>query len=146
MSAIPESTKYFSALLAIDLGSRLYPSPVLGSRILHLTVKVGSLKNGSITAVSTSGIRIISDSLIAFQPAIEEPSNIFPSSNKDSSTAPTGIVTCCSLPFVSVNLKSTNLTSFSFIVFIISDIIRSYVYYIIFILFFKTCIFCAMLG
>ena len=35
-------------------------------------------KNGSITAVSRSGISSMSDSLIAFQPAIEEPSNMVP--------------------------------------------------------------------
>ncbi len=35
-------------------------------------------KKGSITAVSRSGISSMSDSLIAFQPAIEEPSNMVP--------------------------------------------------------------------
>ena len=38
------------------------------------------------TAVVVSGIRIMSDSLIAFQPAIDEPSNMSPSSNISSST------------------------------------------------------------
>ena len=37
-------------------------------------------------AVSGSGISIMSDSLIAFQPAIEEPSNMMPSANMSSST------------------------------------------------------------
>ena len=97
-----------------------------------IKTKVESLKKGSIIAVSWSGINIISDSLIAFQPAIDEPSNIFPLVNRDSSTALAGRVTCCSLPLGSVNRKSTNLTSFSFIVFIISDIVRSYFYYICF--------------
>ena len=36
-------------------------------------------------AVAGSGIRHMSDSLIAFQPAIEEPSNIWPSANVSSS-------------------------------------------------------------
>ncbi len=36
--------------------------------------------NASMTAVADSGIRIMSDSLIPFQPAIDEPSNILPSS------------------------------------------------------------------
>ena len=36
-------------------------------------------KNGSMTAVARSGFRIMSNSLIAFQPAIDEPSNIVPS-------------------------------------------------------------------
>ena len=39
-----------------------------------------SSKNGSMTAVAASGIRIMSDSWMPFQPAIEEPSNILPSS------------------------------------------------------------------
>ena len=39
---------------------------------------VGWAKNGSMTAVSGSGISVMSNSLIAFQPAIEEPSNIGP--------------------------------------------------------------------
>src|SRR5256886_14480221 len=42
---------------------------------------VVSAKNGSIVAVTGSGIRFMSDSWIAFQPAIEEPSNIWPSAN-----------------------------------------------------------------
>ena len=39
----------------------------------------GLAANGSSTAVLASGSRIMSDSLIAFQPAIEEPSNMKPS-------------------------------------------------------------------
>src|SRR5690606_36947654 len=58
----------------------------------------------------------MSDSLIPFQPAIDEPSNILPSSKKLSSTVLDGTVTCCSLPRVSVSRKSTNLTPFSFII------------------------------
>jgi len=38
------------------------------------------------------------DSLMPFQPAIDEPSNILPSRNSSSSTSLAGIVTCCSLP------------------------------------------------
>jgi hypothetical protein len=38
------------------------------------------------TAVLGSGIKIMSDSLIPFQPAIEEPSNILPSVKNPSST------------------------------------------------------------
>ena len=40
--------------------------------------------NGSSTAVAQSGTSIMSDSLIAFQPAIDEPSNITPSFRKSS--------------------------------------------------------------
>ena len=47
---------------------------------------VVSAKNGSSTAVEASGIRIMSDSLMPFQPAIEEPSNILPSTKNSSFT------------------------------------------------------------
>ena len=46
---------------------------------------IGWAANGSSTAVAASGIRVMSDLLIAFQPAIEEPSNMMPSV-KDSSS------------------------------------------------------------
>src|ERR1700733_8950914 len=59
----------------------------------------------------------MSDSLMPFQPAIDEPSNIFPSLKKPSSTRRVGTVTCCSLPIVSVNRRSANLASFSLINF-----------------------------
>ena len=58
-------------------------------------------------AVAGSGISSMSDSLIAFQPAIEEPSNIVPSSKISSSISDTSNVTCCHLPRGSVNRKST---------------------------------------
>src|SRR5271169_5387979 len=59
----------------------------------------------------------MSDSLIAFQPAIEEPSNIKPSENVSSSIMPTSKVTCCHLPRGSVKRRSTYLTSLSLIDF-----------------------------
>src|SRR3982075_3445409 len=67
-----------------------------------------------------SGIRHMSDSWIAFQPAIEEPSNIWPSANVSSSIKLTSKVTCCHLPRGSVKRKSTYFTSLSLIVFITS--------------------------
>src|SRR5712675_3540899 len=76
---------------------------------------VVSAKNGSIVAVTGSGIRHMSDSLIAFQPAIEEPSNIWPSANVSSSIMLTSKVTCCHLPRGSVKRKSTYFTSLSLI-------------------------------
>src|SRR5579871_1692067 len=76
---------------------------------------VVSAKNGSIVADDGSGIRHMSDSLIAFQPAIEEPSNIWPSAKVSSSIMVTSKVTCCHLPRGSVNRKSTYLTSLSLI-------------------------------
>src|SRR3954467_9291545 len=79
----------------------------------QITTIVDCAKNGSMWAVSASGISTMSDSLIAFQPAIEEPSNITPSANISSSTSATSMVTCCILPLGSVNRRSTNLTSLS---------------------------------
>ena len=73
-------------------------------------------ENGSSTAVDGSGIRIMSNSLIAFQPAIEEPSNMTPSSKVPSSVADAMRAVCCHLPRGSVKRKSTNLTSFSLII------------------------------
>ncbi|CSI64831.1 Uncharacterised protein [Vibrio cholerae] len=46
---------------------------------------VASSVNGSSTAEDGSGIITMSDSLIPFQPATEEPSNILPSSKKSAS-------------------------------------------------------------
>src|SRR3984893_5390204 len=78
---------------------------------------VVSAKNGSIVAVTGSGIRHMSDSLIAFQPAIDEPSNIWPSAKVSSSIRLTSNVTCCHLPRGSVKRKSTYFTSLSLIIF-----------------------------
>src|SRR5215470_13843192 len=71
---------------------------------------------GSSTAVLQSGISVMSDSLIAFQPAIDEPSNITPSVSRSSSTVATVCARCCHLPRGSVKRKSTYLTSCSLIV------------------------------
>src|SRR5688572_13973671 len=67
-------------------------------------------------AESGSGISSMSEASMPFQPAIEEPSNAWPSLNLLSSNILAGTLTCCSLPFVSVKRRSTNLTSFSLIV------------------------------
>src|SRR5215470_4558875 len=71
-------------------------------------------------ALAGSGIRFMSDSWIAFQPAIEEPSNIWPSAKVSSDIMETSKVTCCHLPRGSVNRKSAYLTSLSLIIFITS--------------------------
>src|SRR5438132_11895014 len=63
-----------------------------------------------------SGINVMSDSWIAFQPAIEEPSNMMPSANVSSSTVEISTVTCCHLPRGSVKRKSTYFTSLSLII------------------------------
>src|SRR5580692_11039666 len=104
-----------SAFLAMPRGSRLYGSPVVGSSTSQVITMVVSAKNGSIVAVTGSGIRHMSDSLIAFQPAIDEPSNIRPSAKESSSIMPTSKVTCCHLPRGSVKRRSTYLTSLSLI-------------------------------
>jgi hypothetical protein len=48
-------------------------------------VGVEAAKNGSMQAEVGSGIKVMSDSLIAFQPAIDDPSNIRPSEKLSSS-------------------------------------------------------------
>src|ERR1700757_5141417 len=81
--------------------------------------------NGSSTAVEQSGTSIMSDSLIAFQPAIDEPSNITPSFRKSSVIVRTWCARCCHFPRGSVKRKSTYLTSCSLIIsmtFWVSDI------------------------
>src|SRR6516162_7624232 len=83
--------------------------------------------NGSSTAVAQSGTSIMSESLIAFQPAIDEPSNITPSLRKSSVIVRTWCARCCHLPRGSVKRKSTNLTSCSLIIsrtLSVSDIAR----------------------
>src|SRR5215467_10741503 len=83
--------------------------------------------NGSSSAVAQSGTSIMSESLIAFQPAIDEPSNITPSLRKSSLIVRTWCARCCHLPRGSVNRKSTYLTSCSLIIsmtFWVSDITR----------------------
>src|SRR5680860_471591 len=103
---------------------------VLGSMTSQRKTTVGSLKNGSINAESVSGIKIMSESLMPFQPAMLDPSNILPSSNASSSIVRAGTDTCCSLPLVSVNRKSTYFTPLSLIILITSlaDIDPPYIY------------------
>src|SRR3984957_19642594 len=78
---------------------------------------VEAAKNGSMQAEEGSGISVMSDSLIARQPAIEEPSNISPSEKASSSISVWSKVTCCHLPRGSVKRRSTYLTSLSLIAF-----------------------------
>ena len=91
--------------------------------------------NGSKKNLDVSGFKIISDSLIAFHPAIDEPSKNTPSFNISSSTIVESIVKCCNLPLGSVNLKSTNSASLSlinfktFLEFIFSPIYFCMLYY-----------------
>jgi hypothetical protein len=59
----------------------------------------------------------MSDSLIAFHPAIEPPSNMKPSTSWSSSTTPATIDKCCHLPLGSVKRRSTHSISSSSIRF-----------------------------
>src|SRR5246127_4759438 len=117
VSPTPIDLTIASAFLAMPRGSRLYGSPVVGSSTSQTSTSVVSAKNGSMQAEAGSGIRHMSDSLIAFQPAIDEPSNIWPSAKVSSSIMLTSKVTCCHLPRGSVNRKSTYFTSLSLIIF-----------------------------
>src|SRR6267142_943365 len=83
-------------------------------------LSTGSSVKGSIRALSGSGINSMSEASMLFHPAIEEPSKKCPLSNLSMVKALTGTDTCCSLPRVSVKRKSTNLTSFSLIIFMTS--------------------------
>src|SRR5580700_11372863 len=116
VSPTPMDLTMASAFLAMPRGSRLYGSPVVGSSTSQTRTSVVSAKNGSMQAELGSGIRHMSDSLIAFQPAIEEPSNIMPSANVSSSIWLMSKVTCCHLPRGSVNRKSAYFTSLSLII------------------------------
>src|SRR3954447_5523686 len=79
----------------------------------HTRISIGVAENGSVQIASRSGFRIMSDSLIAFHPAIEEPSNMKPSVKLSSSTTPDAIVKCCHLPLGSVKRRSTHSISSS---------------------------------
>src|SRR5271165_1581124 len=78
-------------------------------------IRLGLAENGSITALAVSGIRIMSLSLIAFQPAIDDPSNMIPSRNASSSMVEACWAVCCHLPRGSVNRRSTYSTELSLI-------------------------------
>jgi hypothetical protein len=82
----------------------------------QIRTSCGLAENGSMQAVVASGIRIMSDSLIAFQPAIDEPSNMKPSVNTSSVTVETCWAVCCHLPRGSVKRRSTYSTLCSLII------------------------------
>src|SRR5438046_5988836 len=72
--------------------------------------------NGSRTAVPQSGTSNMSDSLIAFQPAMDEPSNGTPSLRNSSLIVRTWWARCCHLPRGSVKRESSYLASCSLII------------------------------
>src|ERR1700678_4335224 len=83
----------------------------------QLMTIVEAAKNGSIHAEVGSGMSVMSDSLIALQPAIEDPSNISPSEKASSAISVWANVPWCHLPRGSVKRRSTYLTSLSLIAF-----------------------------
>ena len=120
VSPMPVVFKYASARFAVERGSRLYSSPVDGSTISQKMIIIGVAENGSTYTASRSGFRIMSDSLMAFQPSMDEPSNIRPSSNSSSPITPAHMVRCCHLPLGSVKRTSTHSISSSLIRLIMS--------------------------
>src|SRR5262249_40194148 len=81
--------------------------------MLQIIVSVFSLQNGSMNAVSGTGSTSMSDSLMACQPRMLEPSKPSPSSKTPSSRASCGMVKCCHRPGKSMKRRSTARTSFS---------------------------------
>src|SRR5215472_8886823 len=90
-------------------GSRMYGSLVPVSAIVQVNDKVGSRQNGSINAVSGSGMASMSDASILFQPRMLEPSKPRPSVKISSVNSRIGQLKCCQVPKVSTNLMSTIL-------------------------------------
>src|SRR5437667_9122985 len=81
--------------------------------MLQIIVSVVSLQNGSKNAVSGTGMTSMSDSLIACQPRMDEPSKPNPSSKVPSLRVSAGMVKCCHRPGKSMKRRSTARTSFS---------------------------------
>src|SRR6185295_310270 len=75
--------------------------------MLQMKEIVGCDMNGSITAVTGSGMTSMSDALIGCQPRIDEPSKPRPSSKTLSSSSLIGVVKCCQVPRKSRNFRST---------------------------------------
>src|SRR3712207_9255610 len=78
-----------------------------------LMFSVLCLRNGSTKALLASGSRSMSDSLIAWKPRIEEPSNPRPSENVSSPKVEAGIVEGCMTPGRAQKRASTDWTSLS---------------------------------
>ncbi len=88
---------------------------VCGSRMSQDTTSVGSAVNGSTKALSGSGSRTMSEFWMPFHPAIDEPSNMRPSSSSASSAIEAGKVTWCHTPRMSVKRRSMNSMRWSLI-------------------------------
>src|SRR5690348_2375674 len=77
--------------------------------MVQVRESVGMEQNGSMNAVSGSGMASMSEASIDFQPRIEEPSKPSPSENDSSVSSAIGQLKCCHVPKVSTNLMSTIL-------------------------------------
>ena len=80
---------------------------MIGSWMKKFSTRVLAVRNGSTYAVVGSGNSAMSDSLIAWNPRIEEPSKARPLSKTTSSKDDTGTVKCCWMPGRSQNRTST---------------------------------------
>src|SRR3989338_1094141 len=126
LSAMPVDFKYCSAFFAIYLVSLVYGFLVTGSYISHNRLSVGTSHTGSTTAVDGSGISIMSDSCIFWNPLMDEPSKPIPSTHIDlvrssiSVISEAGMEKCCHSPGRSLNLRSTICILFSLTIFMTS--------------------------
>ena len=75
---------------------------------------VGTAQNGSMKAVSGSGMASMSEASMLFQPRMVEPSKPKPSAKTSSVNSPMGQLKCCQVPKVSTNLMSTILAPLFF--------------------------------
>src|SRR5215467_8777046 len=102
--------------------------------------KVGSTQNGSINAVSGSGMASISEASMLFQPRMLEPSKPIPSLKISSVNSRMGQLKCCQIPKVSTNLMSIILAP----VFLANSttLLGVLIYVVLFGFQFSFCLFC----
>src|ERR1700683_5461874 len=117
VSPMPVVLRYASALREMLRGSRVSSARVMGSEMLAIRLRVGSLVKGSITAESGSGMTSMSLLSIARHPRIDDPSKPRPSSKGASSlNSEIGAVKCCHVPSKSMNFTSTITAPLSLII------------------------------
>src|ERR1035441_6821224 len=75
--------------------------------MVQVRLNVGTAQNGSMNAVTGSGIASMSEASMLFQPRMEEPSKPNPSEKESSFNSAMGMLKCCQVPKVSTNLMST---------------------------------------
>src|SRR5512135_2599628 len=74
--------------------------------MVQVRERVGTAQNGSMKAVTGSGMASMSEASIDFQPRMDEPSKPRPSVKISSVSSATGQEKCCQVPKVSTNLMS----------------------------------------